>query len=138
MLKCTPEELEKRINALEGICKDGKQSIKELFSEAFGVKFKNTNKKHPKVGEVWFDNCYNCAVLMTSVFTNENDGDATNAVSLTTTENGIGHCYWANQNLAAVQNSNLDCRFPYKLADSPEDFFNKTKKSRWLLSDTPS
>ena len=34
--------LERKIEAIPGVCDDGKKAIKELFAEAFGVEFKNT------------------------------------------------------------------------------------------------
>lgn len=43
-MKIDAEAIEKSINAIPGVCEDGKKAIKKIFEDGFGVKFKFKEK----------------------------------------------------------------------------------------------
>jgi len=63
MKKIDAEQLAKDIEAIPGLCDDGKRGVRQLFANNFDVKFEAPEER-PKRGEVWGDS-YRAPLLIT-------------------------------------------------------------------------
>lgn len=116
MLKCTPEKLEEKIEAIPGICSDAKKAIKELCVEAFGVEFTAKYKS----GNVF---CYGGGNEISILIRDGRD----NCFRL-------ARIYWGKNNPDVVIYSdygfkemdiNRRMKDYKKLAETPEEYFKK-------------
>lgn len=112
-MKVDAEAIEKSINAIPGVCEDGKKAIKKIFEDGFGVEFKK-KLASPKEGEVWMTCGVDGMNIPTLIICNVN-GDKLRGACL----EGNGY---VSEHTIGNDGYYHDCKF---IAFSPEEYFRK-------------
>lgn len=115
------EKLAKSIDAIPGVCEDGKKAIRKLFEDGFGVVFKKEEPLNP--GSV-LRNGDNIFMLLTNGVVIRLDDLGVLGMGLW--DNGGGYC-----TMLSNFNEKESWKNTVKICSSPEEYFNL--KREWKL-----